>query len=113
LYDAFARAWTDKGTRPTALIAMDFGPGVATLGEAFDQHRLSIPHDLSVILLGHVDIASQTGRCFDMVGSRHTDAATSLVQQLRDRLESPAREHCTVYLANHYLDTGTVRPTTA
>ncbi|MCD2342922.1 GntR family transcriptional regulator [Ideonella azotifigens] len=107
--DAFARVWEDKASRPTALLALGLGPSVLALSETIDRHRLHIPRDLSVVVLSHIDVADEINSRFDAVGSRSADAAHALVAQVRDRLEFPAKDPGTVYLANHYRKAGTLR----
>lgn len=106
--DAFARAWADKSSRPTALVALGLGPGGSALSAAIEQHKLRIPRDLGVIMLGHVDVANDSNSRFDMVGSRCEDAASALVAQVCERIQYPARDHCTVYLENHYRKAGSL-----
>jgi DNA-binding LacI/PurR family transcriptional regulator len=107
---ALAQAWSDRKVRPTAFVALGLGPGATALRAALDQLKLRVPRDLSVVMLGHVDVAGETSAMsFDTVGSRCLDAAHALVAQVRERIEFPAREHATTYLDNHYRAAGTLQ----
>jgi DNA-binding LacI/PurR family transcriptional regulator len=110
LLDAFGRAWGGKGERPTAMIALGLGLGTPALRAALDRYRLKVPRDLSVIVLGHVEVLDdRSSQGFDVVGSACGDAAHALVEQVTDRLEYPVREHRTIYLENRYQEGGSVR----
>lgn len=107
--EAIDRLWQGR-TRPTALLL--WGPKSDVHGLLADlrQRGIQVPRDLSVIVIGHVDVPGEHGHLLDIVGSRSSDAAAKLVEQVQHHIEDPRRAGAVAYLPLHHVEAGSVAP---
>ena len=82
---------------PTALIFMGFSDGMG-IREVMRDLEISVPQDLSVVILGHPDVPTEHLGFFTMVGGGHRAGAEALVEIARSRLDSPNRWPQITYL---------------
>lgn len=95
---ALTTLWSRSDARPTAIVVWGLGGDGSLLAEAIAAARIRVPQQLSVMLLGHVDVAVEHRERFDVIGSCAADAARALVTRVRLRIDKPHEVHATVYL---------------
>lgn len=91
---------------PTALVVWA-GAQADALETALQRLPAKARQSARIILLGHVNRPEDHLSQFDIVGSNSDDAADSLVQCIRRRIEEPQQPHKTIYLTNHYVQFAT------
>lgn len=96
--------------RPTGLLL--WGPAADVPGLLADlrQSGACVPRDLSLVMLGHVDVQAQHERQIDIIGTRAADAAAKLADQIQRRIEEPRRPGTVEYLPLHEVRFGSVAP---
>jgi len=95
---ALALLWLRLDARPTAIVIWSRDGDGNVLAEAIAAVRIRVPQQLSVVRLGHVDVAAEHRERFDVIGSCAVDAAEAIVTQLRRSIEKPQESPSTVYL---------------
>ncbi len=63
-----------------------------------DQLKLSVPADLSLFVLGHLDVPTEHLGSISMAGSSYREAADSLIEIIRQRIDNPLAPPRIVYL---------------
>lgn len=105
--DALTQIW-QSAQKPTAL--MLWGPSMDISALLSDLHGrgIVVARDMSLILLGHVDVKVQHEEKIDIIGTRAVDAAAKLAQQVQQRIEDPQRPSSMEYLPLHQAEYGSV-----
>lgn len=81
----------------SAMITMGISDTLG-LSQGMQQFGLSLPDDLSVVVLGHRDVPSEHLGVMSVAGSTHREAAERLVDTIRRRIEQPALPPQIAYL---------------
>jgi DNA-binding LacI/PurR family transcriptional regulator len=96
--------------RPTALLLWGPKSDVHLMLAELRQRGIKVPQNLSIVMIGHVDVPTEHGDVLDIVGSRSSDAVAMLVQQVQSRIENPQRPGARAYLPVQYVQAGSVGP---
>ncbi|WP_164749869.1 substrate-binding domain-containing protein [Nitratireductor alexandrii] len=98
LEKALARLRADETqSMPTALIFIGFSDCMG-IREVMRDMRIDIPGELSIVILGHPDVATEHLGLFTMVGGTHEDGAEALIEIMKARIEDPGQPPQIVYL---------------
>lgn len=105
--DALTRLWQTP-QRPTALMMWGPAADIPALLSDLRQRNIVVPRDMSLIMLGHVDIKAQHEEKIDIIGTRAVDAAAKLAEQVQRRIEDPQRTGAMEFLPLHEAEFSSV-----
>lgn len=95
---ALARLRADETqSMPTALIFIGFSDCMG-IREVLREMQIDVPGELSVVILGHPDVATEHLGLFTMVGGTHEDGAKALIEIMKARIDDPEQPPQIVYL---------------
>lgn len=81
----------------TAMITLGISDSLGVRA-CLDQLKLSVPADLSLFVLGHLDVPTEHLGSISMAGSSYREAADSLIEIIRQRIDNPLAPPRIVYL---------------
>lgn len=80
----------------------------AELQDAFERIGIRVPQDLSVIVLGHVDVEAEHRNVFTMAGSSADETVDRIIKRIERRRLVPAAGYEPDYLPAHLVPRATV-----
>ena len=98
LHTALESMVDDSGKLPfTAMITLGISDSFG-IRSCLDQMSLSVPRDISLFILGHLDVPTEHLGSVSMAGSSYREAAARLIEVIRQRVDDPQTPPRIVYL---------------